>query len=360
MLNRLFSRPGSFWALQTLGWSAYLALSLLSAIGYGKPWRYGYVLAASAAFGFLLTAVLRYAFRTVWHFPAQQRWLSVAGLLFLAAWAYGVFHAEALFKFCLDCRPGSLLGYIGYFGSTLYVLLSWSGLYFGIKLSREIAYEREATLQATAMAHQAQLKMLRYQLNPHFLFNTLNAISTLILDGQNGTANRMVSGLSTFLRHSLDSDPMQRVTLGEELEALARYLAIEQLRFGERLRVVVDATAEARVALVPSLILQPLIENCIKYAVAKRIEGGSIAITASTSGGELEIAVHDDGPGLCESPSGNGVGLANTRERLRVLYGQAQSVCVSPIAPRGLEVKLVLPYEPASVTIPIETSSVKV
>jgi LytS/YehU family sensor histidine kinase len=307
----------------------------------------------------VLTAVLRYAFHTVWHWPARSRWMAVAGLLFLAAWAYGVFLAEAVFQFCLDCRPGSLLGYIGYFGSTLYVMLSWSGLYFGIKLSREIAHEREATLQATAMAHQAQLKMLRYQLNPHFLFNTLNAISTLILDGQNGTANRMVSGLSTFLRHSLDSDPMQRVTLGEELGALARYLAIEQLRFGERLRVAVDATAEARVALVPSLILQPLIENCIKHAVAKRIEGGSIAIAALVRGGELEICVRDDGPGLCESPSGNGVGLANTRERLRVLYGQAQEVSVRPLEPSGLEVRLVLPFEPASIAAPMETAAVK-
>jgi signal transduction histidine kinase len=357
MLQRLLSRSGrSFWLLQTLGWIAYFSLSLLSAIGYGKPWRYAYVLLASAACGFLLTSVLRYAFRQVWHWSPARRWSCVAGLLLLAAWIYGVFQAEAIFRFCWDCRPGSLLGYVGYVGSTLYVLLSWSGLYFGIKFSREIALEREAALQATAMAHQAQLKMLRYQLNPHFLFNTLNAISTLILDGQNGTANRMVSGLSTFLRHSLDSDPMQRVTLGEELEALARYLAIEQLRFGERLRVDVQASAEARIALVPSLILQPLIENCIKYAVAKRIEGARIAIAAGVRGGDLVVSVQDDGPGVPETPveHGCGVGLANTRERLRVLYGDAQTVEVRNLAPQGLEVRLTLPFEPASVAAPME------
>ena len=359
MLNRLLSRSGrSFWLLQTVGWLGYFALSLLSAIGYGKPWSYAYVLLTSTAFGFVLTALLRSAFRQVWHWPASRRWPCVGGLLVLAAWVYGVFLAEAVFRFCMDCRPGSLLGYVGYFGSTLYVLLSWSGLYFGIKFSREIAFEREAVLQATAMAHQAQLKMLRYQLNPHFLFNTLNAISTLILDNQNGTANRMVSGLSTFLRHSLDSDPMQRVTLGEELEALVRYLAIEQLRFGERLRVYVNASAEARVALVPSLILQPLIENCIKFAIAKRIEGGSISIAAEVRGEALVVAVRDDGPGLPTQPGnhGCGVGLANIRERLRVLYGSAQEVRVQNMVPQGLEVQLTLPFDPASVAIPMEST----
>ena len=348
MLSRLLSRSGrSFWVLQTLGWLGYFALSLLAAIGYGKPWSYAYVLAAAAVFGFALTAVLRYAFRIVWHWPSRRRWGSVAGLLILAAWVYGVFHAEAVFRLCHDCRPGNLLGYIGYFGSTLYVLLSWSGLYFGIKFSREIALQRETALQATAMAHQAQLKMLRYQLNPHFLFNTLNAISTLILDGQNPTANRMVSGLSSFLRHSLDSDPMLRVTLGDELDALARYLAIEQLRFGERLRVQVLADAQARAALVPSLILQPLIENCIKHAVSRRIEGGSLVVEARVHGGELRVSVRDDGPGLpaTPAPEGCGVGLANTRERLRVLYGDSQSVQVRNLAPQGLEVCLILPFE---------------
>jgi LytS/YehU family sensor histidine kinase len=200
------------------------------------------------------------------------------------------------------------------------------------------------------MAHEAQLKMLRYQLNPHFLFNTLNAISTLILDHDGATANRMVTGLSAFLRHTLDSDPMQRVTLGDELDALSRYLAIEQLRFAERLQVGIEVTPEARRALVPSLILQPLIENCIKYAVAKRIDGGRIEIEARVLGANLEVLVRDDGPGLgpdgtCES--GHGVGLSNTRERLRVLFGERQSVTVRNLAPHGVEVCLRLPLEAA-------------
>jgi signal transduction histidine kinase len=348
--SQLTSPERLFWLLQTLGWLGYFALNYLAAIGYGKPWQYVYVSLGAAVFGFAVTSALRYGYRAIWGLPAPRMALAAITLLLLATVVYAKFYAEVVFRYCLDCRPWSLLGYIGYFGSALYVLLSWSGLYFGIKFNRQLARERETVLQATAMAHQAQLKMLRYQLNPHFLFNTLNAISTLVLDGQGATANRMVTGLSAFLRHSLDSDPMQRVTLGEELGALAQYLGIEQLRFGDRLRFSLDVSDAARSALVPSLILQPLIENCVKHAVAKRIEGGSIELRARVDDGSLLIAVRDDGPGLPASGTdgnGHGVGLANTCERLRVLYGAAQAVEARNLEPHGLEVLLRMPFEPA-------------
>ena len=349
MFKRFLAKPELlFWVLQVIGWLCYCALNYLAAIGYGKTPDYIRVSAVSALAGFIITSFLRYGLRAVWSWPTSRMVPAALVLLFGATAIYSRFHAEALFRWCMDCRPVSLMGYIGYFGTVLYVMLSWAGLYFGIKFTRAIAYERETALKATAAAHEAQLRMLRYQLNPHFLFNTLNAISTLILDQQNATANRMVGGLSAFLRHSLDSDPMQRVTLHDETEALQRYLGIEQLRFGERLRVEIDVSPEARKALVPSLILQPLIENCIKFAIARRIEGGLIAIRAEVNGECLAIRVQDDGPGVpdpCPS-SGNGVGLANTRERLRVLYGDRQRMQVRNRSEGGLEVALSLPYDP--------------
>src|SRR6478735_6950310 len=143
--------------------------------------------------------------------------------------------------------------------SSTYLLLCWTGIYFGIKYYESLQQQREAALKAAALAQEAQLKMLRYQLNPHFLFNTLNAISTLILDNQNRTANNAVTRLSEFLRYTLDQDPMKKVTLRQELEALELYLGTERLRFGERLRLeyaLEDASLEA---LVPSLLLQPLL-----------------------------------------------------------------------------------------------------
>jgi two-component system, LytTR family, sensor kinase len=206
-------------------------------------------------------------------------------------------------------------------------------------------------MEATAMAHQAQLKMLRYQLNPHFLFNTLNAISTLILDRDTATANRMLQGLSAFLRLSLDNDPMQRVTLRQELDALMQYLEVERLRFGDRLRVETDIDDDCRDAMLPSLLLQPLIENAIKHGVARRIEGGTLSIRAHREGTMLLIEVAADGPGsgaAGPAPPGNGhgVGLANVRERLRVLYGERQSFDTEDRDPHGFVVRLRMPFEP--------------
>jgi LytS/YehU family sensor histidine kinase len=274
-----------------------------------------------------------------------------AAMLFVATLVQGTFYAVIKTVTCTgdDCTTHNVLGYLWYYLSTLYLLLSWSGLYFGIKFARQLQEQKEAALKANAMAHEAQLKMLRYQLNPHFLFNTLNAISTLVLDGRADTANRMVGSLSAFLRYSLDSDPVQRVTLAQEIDALNLYLGIEQLRFGERLQVQMDIETAARDALVPSLILQPLIENAVKHALAKREEGGRIEVEARRDGGMLDIHLRDDGPGCSEAdsarPNHRGVGLVNTRERLRVLYGERGQFSIDNRLPHGADAHIRLPFE---------------
>jgi two-component system, LytTR family, sensor kinase len=202
-------------------------------------------------------------------------------------------------------------------------------------------------LRASTLAQEAQLKMLRYQLNPHFLFNTLNAISTLILDKRNSTANSAVTGLSDFLRYTLDQDPMKRVTVAQEIDALNLYLDIEKLRFGERLTLIYRVEPEVMQALIPSLILQPLIENAIKYAVAPRERGGTIAILGKRIGERIQLIVSDDGPGLREAQrleNGRGVGIRNTRERLQVLYGNAGRIDLADNGP-GLRVELSFPAE---------------
>lgn len=204
-------------------------------------------------------------------------------------------------------------------------------------------------LKAVALAQEAQLKMLRYQLNPHFLFNTLNAISTLVLDNQNRKANHAVTRLSEFLRYTLDQDPMKKVTLRQEIEALDLYLGTERLRFGERLRLEYAIEERALQALVPSLLLQPLLENSLKYAVSAREQGGLVRIEGRTREGLLELSVIDDGPGLREGAppaERGGVGLRNTRERLAVLYGENYRFAALNTLP-GLRVDLALPLETA-------------
>jgi LytS/YehU family sensor histidine kinase len=240
-------------------------------------------------------------------------------------------------------RPEGLMNYVGGILGRFYVLLCWSGLYFGIKYYLRLQEQTQQTLKATSAAHQAQLKMLRYQLNPHFLFNTLNAISTLILDGANETANKAVSRLSDFLRYTLDNDPMSRVTLGSELLAIDLYLEIEKVRFGDRLVIEKSIEAKAQDALVPSLILQPLIENAIKYE-----EGGTLRISARVQHKTLVLQISDSGPGLGNGNNGqksSGVGLKNTRERLQQLFGDQQAFTLAPNEPRGLRITINIPYE---------------
>jgi LytS/YehU family sensor histidine kinase len=245
-------------------------------------------------------------------------------------------------------RPEHLMDFVSGILGSFYILLCWSGLYFGIKYYLRLQEQTEQTLKATSAAHQAQLKMLRYQLNPHFLFNTLNAISTLILDGANETANKAVSRLSDFLRYTLDNDPMSRVTLGSELSAIDLYLEIEKVRFGDRLVIEKSIEAKAQDALVPSLILQPLIENAIKYAITPSEEGGTLRISARVQHKTLVLQISDSGPGLGNGNNGqksSGVGLKNTRERLQQLFGDQQAFTLAPNEPRGLRITINIPYE---------------
>ncbi|MEL6366301.1 MAG: histidine kinase, partial [Pseudomonadota bacterium] len=234
--------------------------------------------------------------------------------------------------------------------ANLFLLLSWSGFYYGINYYLTLRAQTEAALQAARLADQAQLTMLRYQLNPHFLFNTLNAISTLVMDKDAETANKMLSRLSSFLRYSLSNDPLQRAPLKDELRALRLYLEIEKVRFGDRLQVVEDIQPEAETALVPSLLLQPAIENAIKYAVAPSEDGGTIILKARCLGETLELSVCDDGPGLPADPEtaiaqGAGVGLVNMRERLKHRYGGDQTFEVRNREEGGVCVALTLPCD---------------
>jgi LytS/YehU family sensor histidine kinase len=236
--------------------------------------------------------------------------------------------------------------------SGVWVMLVWSALYFGIKYYLLNQEEKQRYLKAISMAQEAQLKMLRYQLNPHFLFNTLNAISTLILDKDTELANGMVVKLSRFLRYSLDNDPMQQITVAEEVESLKLYLDIEEVRFGDRLTLHFVISEDAEHALMPSLLLQPLVENSIKYAVSQSIAGGSIAVSASVENGNLQLVVADDGPGLDlrqgRMPKGGGVGLANTRERLTQIYRDKQSFRLSSTDPHGLTITIGIPVSYAA------------
>jgi two-component sensor histidine kinase len=349
-VDQLFRDRGRlFWILNTAGWSGYAIAAWLGALAHEKPEAYFAVIVAAAVSGFLGTLPMRALYRSLW----SRSYLALSSGMLLMSYVVAFFWQWLRNVLYYDWvknnwQPEHLMDYVGGVMGSFYIMLCWSGLYVGIKYYQQLQEQTEQTLKAVAAAHQAQLKMLRYQLNPHFLFNTLNAISTLILDGANRTANEAVTRLSDFLRYTLDNDPMSRVTLGSEMDALDLYLEIEKVRFGDRLIIEREIDAKAEIALVPSLILQPLIENAIKYAISPSEEGGTLRISARVQGGMLVLQLSDTGPGLGNGNNGqksSGVGLKNTRERLQQLYGDAQAFTLAPNEPTGLVVTINIPYE---------------
>jgi signal transduction histidine kinase len=212
----------------------------------------------------------------------------------------------------------------------------------------ETMAQARAVARAQSLAYDAQLRMLHYQINPHFLFNTLNAISTLVLDKRNEQAESMLLRLAGFLRYSLDRQPTELTALSAELEAQRKYLEIEQTRFEDKLKVRFDIEPGLESARLPSLILQPILENAIKFAITPRVEGGSIDVSARRDGNVLRICVEDDGPGLPppnEPRRRRGVGLANARERLELIYGTGAGLTARNREPHGCRVEIWLPLE---------------
>jgi LytS/YehU family sensor histidine kinase len=247
------------------------------------------------------------------------------------------------------------------FGSIL-IFLSWVAFYHLVKyyqllqnqhqtlleLASDSQKEQLKRFQAEAIAHEAQLKMLRYQLNPHFLFNTLNAISALVKVKETNKAYDMIIQLSKFLRYSLDNDPVHKVSLRQEIEATRQYLNIERTRFGSRLKLHFDVPSHCEIIDVPSLILQPLVENAIKYAIAPSESGGQVSILALIDDSYLVIRVIDTGPGIngAKIPiKSAGIGLRNTDERLKQFYSDDYHLQLDNTSDGGLCVTLKLPFE---------------
>jgi signal transduction histidine kinase len=205
--------------------------------------------------------------------------------------------------------------------------------------------DHQRLLEASRKSERdAHMLALRFQLNPHFLFNTLNAISSLVIVGRAVDAEAMIDRLSSFLRASLTADPNNLIGLDEEFEMLDAYLDIEGVRFGERLVVELDLPPELADALLPPFLLQPLVENAIKYAVAPSMRPVTVRIAAEAEDGRLAVTVADSGSGCGDVAPGTGVGLANVRERLRLNYGTAASL-EKVQDEGGCRVTLVVPLE---------------
>ncbi|MGJ8682331.1 sensor histidine kinase [Paraglaciecola sp.] len=368
------SKP-SFWWFHSLGWTVYVVIFTIDNVFFYRDYnKLGgdvlYPLLLSGLFAASLTLPLRYIYQRCWNLkPLKLIFVITAGSLLvsmvwtplkaLSMWYfYERFDVLALI---LGQPPEDFKWYTLFMSISyaFFMILVWSSLYFGINYHYRLVSEKQQHIEAVKLSHISQIKMLRYQINPHFLFNTLNAVSTLVLRGNKERANGMLIRLSTFLRFSLDNEPEKKIRLFEELKALMLYLEIEKMRFDERLTVEFVIEPEAENLLVPSLLLQPLVENSIKYAIAQMSEGGLIQIKAKCIDNYLHIDVNDNGPAnqteydnrLTEATqtasSHTGVGVKNIMNRLSVLYPEDHQFEVVKGMSEGYFVKIVIPCERA-------------
>jgi signal transduction histidine kinase len=279
----------------------------------------------------------------------------------LATMALVLVHEAVTARVLLTLLPSPPISYFIFFTKLVTfrfavdALVYWGvvGAVHAVRATR-LAREREQTaVRLEASLATARLTALREQLQPHFLFNSLNAVSTLALRGEPEAVTRALSTLSDLLRIALDTGQTQEVPLAEELAFLDRYLELQQLRFGDRLTVVREVDDEALNAAVPVMLTQPLVENAVRHGIAQEPGPGRLAIRVRRRDGTIEIEVEDSGPGFGPaSPRGDGIGLANTRARLAGLYGEAQRLELGTAPGGGARVRVTLPYRPLPVPTP--------
>jgi sensor histidine kinase YesM len=336
----------------------------------GRPISFGRSAATTMPSWFVLAALVPFVIAIARRFPLDTLRRPSTVLAHLgAAVTYSVVNlllAGLLSDFVFS-DLGQRYGFLGnfwrllamYFTMVLVQYFSVVGIYYAYIYNRRYREKERAAAELQVRASQleaslsrANLEALRMQLNPHFLFNTLNTVSVLALKGEKQRVSRMVSRLSDLLRLSLEND-RQTLSLREELEFLERYLEIEQVRFKDRLSVNVDVEPAAYDAEVPSLMLQPIVENAVKYGFSQTIGPGEISIDCRVNGDTVEIDVSDTGPGLPDSrvqSGGTGVGLANTRARLEQLYGGHYTLELVNRPEGGAQVRVRFPFVPAPVS----------
>jgi signal transduction histidine kinase len=363
----------SFWTFHLLGWLAIGVSMWLGVISHvDDPFVTGLAKLWFGVSGGLVALLLRPLYRWMY-----TRNVSIAVLIAVASvvsyvatllWS-GVFQTGARAIRAAVGPSDFLLPSIStvFNGALFYtfIMLAWSVLYFGIKYYRTMEQERARAIRAERDAHRAELQALRYQLHPHFLFNTMNAISTLVAEHRNDDAERMITRLSDFLRLTLEQDAAPEIPLAEELDFTQRYLDIEQIRFGERLQVRVDTPPDTMSAHVPALLLQPLVENAVRHGIAPEVDGGTITLEARRAGDRLLLRVADNGRGIDRAAETadlctTGVGLSNTRARLKALYDDAFRFDLQRTDGGGCTVILDLPYRTSPVAtdaaLPAETN----
>jgi len=363
-LGRLYrDRNTQFLFLQILGWFSLSLISFFSLTLWYNQQSFAYIshTLLQSVLGVAVSWPLRSVFHYLWNKPLLSRLLLTVLSVLACSIIWSALRIGAFLWMTTETDVWADFG--GWLFGSIMIFLCWAAFYHGIKYYQLLQSEHEALLhfaaenkeeqlkrsRAETFAQEAQLKMLRYQLNPHFLFNTLNAISALVVSRSSANANTMIMQLSNFLRYSLENDPIKRVTLEEEVRALRLYLDIEKTRFADRLELEFDVDPAAHGIKIPSLLLQPLVENAIKYAIAPAEKGGKISVFSKLDGEHLVIEVKDTGAGIegdhHSMVSGPGIGLKNTVDRLSAFYGDNYVFELRGPNASGMTIYIRLPLE---------------
>ena len=364
-VSALYSnRSYQFWVMQLIGWGGLGMVTFFSlTLWYATAtWSHVSHTIVQSLLGLILSIPLHRVCRVVW---GRTILTSIGWILLTVVVVSFLWTILRIYTFILITGSGGLWAdFGGWYFSSFLVYLCWVALYYGNKYYYQAEMERNKGQAALAAAREEQLKrlsaeadtksaqlgMLQYQLNPHFLFNTLNSISALVKFQESEKAQRMITQLGHFLRYSLDTDPALTISLQQEIKALMLYLDIERTRFGDRLNLEFDIDEQAKRAQVPSLLLQPLAENSIKYAISANENGGTIKLKATVQENELQLELTDTGPGaVSDRPApktGRRVGLHNTLQRLKTLYDEAYTFDIDLHPSGGLKINIRIPYEP--------------
>ncbi len=363
LAGNLSSRELQFWVLQCAGWLGISVISYVSLnLWYNQP-QLSYVLhnVAQSLLGIVLSWPLRLIFRSCWASSWTTRAAVIAASVLVFALTWAVIRL-ASFQ-AMTGEDGLWADFGGWYFPSIFIFGCWAAFYHGIKYYQLLQRERDQLLEAEAIrkeevlrrmsaeaaVKEGQLTLLRYQLNPHFLFNTLNSIYALISQGAAERASTMLLTLSQFLRYSLEHSTERNVPLADELDAARLYLAIEQVRFSDRLSVSYDVVESVGNALVPSFLLQPLIENAIKHAIAQAEQGGIIRISAQAKAGKIHLTIEDSGPDQAKASLsqtvGSSVGLKNVKERIEALYGSAGEVVLGQSVLGGFQIRISVPLK---------------
>jgi len=349
-----------FWPLQSVGWLAYGLMGLGYALARESPLQAGFDVVMLVVTGYSVTLMYRYLFRR-WRRRRTPPLQLAARVIVLTIAAIPIWYESQVLisSVAYSVRP-SLVSSVGSYAviprsiwiTYAFALFGWSLLYFSVNGWISLEHERRRAAAAEGLAQSARLRALQSQLQPHFLFNTLNSISALVVDGRLDAAISMISRLSDFLRLSLQTSDTPQIPVASEMVFVRHYLDIQKIRFGDRLTFRLDVAPAALSALVPTLLLQPLVENAVQHGILPHREGGSVTITIHTDARTLKLRIEDDGPGYRGSPTPPfGVGLSNTARRLDELYGNQAKLVVA----RGIEGGVVVSIELPVVTLGEQT-----